>query len=264
MLLEARGLTVTFGGLVALHELSLEVEAGALVGLIGPNGAGKTTAIDALGGFVPHRGRVLVGGTDLTGRPPHERARAGLARTWQSGELFADLTLRENCLVVADRRSPMATLAELWRPVPSEAEDRALAALARVGLVDVADQLPGELPLGHRTLAGVARALAADPAFLLLDEPAAGLRIDETRLLGETLRRLADEGLGVLLVDHDMGLVLSVCRSVTVLDFGRVLASGPPAEIRRDREVVAAYLGSVADQADQADEAGRPARGAQG
>jgi branched-chain amino acid transport system ATP-binding protein len=242
--LTAQGVSVRFGGLQALADVELEVPEGALVGLIGPNGAGKTTFIDAITGFVPAGGRVQLAGTELSGLAPHERARAGLARTWQSGELFDDLTVGENLAVAAERPSVWATIREvLWK---GDAEPAAVhEALALVGLEDVVGRLPAELTQGERKLVGVARALAASPRVVCLDEPAAGLDTAESAQLGSRLRQVVDRGLAMLLVDHDMGLVLSICDRIVVLEFGQVIASGTPEEVRRDRRVVEAYLGGA-------------------
>jgi branched-chain amino acid transport system ATP-binding protein len=226
--LEVRGLAVRFGGVRAVDAVDLEVGQGQLVGLIGPNGAGKTTLIDALTGFVPATGTVRFAGRDLSGLAPHRRARAGLVRTWQSLELFDDLTVEENLSVAAADRSAVS------------------AALEVVDLAAEADRLPTELSQGQRKLVGVARALAARPALLCLDEPAAGLDSSESLELGERLRAIVATGVSILLVDHDMGLVLSVSDHLYVLEFGRVIAEGPPAEVRVNERVVAAYLGASA------------------
>jgi branched-chain amino acid transport system ATP-binding protein len=252
--LETTELSVSFGGVRAVDAVSLQLGAGQLVGLIGPNGAGKTTTIDAISGFVPAQGRVVLGGDDVTGWSPHRRARRGLVRTWQSMELFDDLTLEENCRVAAE---PVTT-GRLVRDVllgpraDRVGDDVARDALDRVGLASVGGCHPDEVSLGQRKLAGVARALAAQPSVLLLDEPAAGLDTTESQVLGERLRALLGPGLTMLLVDHDMGLVLSVCDHVYVIDFGRVIASGPPAAVRSDERVVAAYLGRSADRTSEA------------
>lgn len=242
--LQARGLGVTFGGVRALLDLSLEVGDGQLVGLIGPNGAGKTTTIDALTGFVAHEGRVSVLGTDLTDAPPHRRAAAGLARTWQSLELFDDLTVEENLRVAADRSSLVSTLGDLVRPARSRPDDGVTFALDVLNLGPVAGAYPPELSLGRRKLAAVARGLAARPSVLLLDEPAAGLDSSESLAFGETMRRVVEAGTSMLLIDHDMALVLGVCDHLYVLDFGRLIADGPPDVVRNDPRVVAAYLGT--------------------
>ncbi len=243
--LKATGVSVSFGGVRAVVDVDLNVGAGRLVGLIGPNGAGKTTFIDAITGFVRSRGRVELDGRDLTGLPPHARARLGLARTWQSIELFDDLSVRENLLVASYRPSVLQTLREaVTRPAPGPAEIEPVLEL--LGLQALADELPGELSQGQRKLVGIARALVAQPRVVCLDEPAAGLDTGESEELGRRLRSLADGGQSMLLVDHDMGLVLGICDEVVVLEFGEVIARGAPEAVRRDERVVAAYLGNAA------------------
>ena len=254
MLLRTDGLTVTFAGLRAVSSVDLEVGPGRLVGLIGPNGAGKTTFVDALTGFVPASGRVELEGQDITGLPAHRRARTGLARTWQSLELFDEMTVAENLQVAADRPSVTGFLEDLIRPGRTRAGHAVDEALAIVGLADAADRLPTELSLGDRKLVGVARALAAGPRVLCLDEPAAGLDTAESEALGRRLRQVVETGVSILLIDHDMGLVLGVSDDVYVLDFGEVIAHGSPGEIRRDERVIGAYLGSRA----RAEHAGQP------
>jgi branched-chain amino acid transport system ATP-binding protein len=243
--LATTGLSVRFGGVHAVEDVDLAVDDGQLVGLIGPNGAGKTTFIDAITGYVRHTGRVQLDGRDLEGLPPHVRARRGLARTWQSTELFDDLTVRENLTVAADRPSFLGLAAELvGRRLGSEASSD--EALALLDLVPLADAMPSELTQGQRKLVGVARAIAMRPRLLCLDEPAAGLDTHESDDLGRRLRGIADAGTTTLLIDHDMGLVLTICDRIVVLEFGKVIASGPPDEVRRDPRVVSAYLGGAA------------------
>ena len=243
--LSARGISVSFGGVHAVVDVDLDVNHGQLVGLIGPNGAGKTTFIDAITGFVPCRGQVSLEGVDITGMPPHSRSRLGLARTWQSIELFDDLTVRENLAVAAYRPTILATVKEtLSRPAPeSEVLEEALALL---GLQPYADAMPADLAQGQRKLVGVARALVARPKVICLDEPAAGLDTNESAELGRHLRQVVDQGTPVLLVDHDMGLVLSISDEVVVLEFGKVIAAGKPEAVRTNPQVVSAYLGSAA------------------
>jgi branched-chain amino acid transport system ATP-binding protein len=242
--LSAHGVSVSFGGVHALVDVDLEVAAGGLVGLIGPNGAGKTTFIDAITGFVRSRGRVELAGRDVSRLAPHERARSGLARTWQAGELFDDLTVGENLAVASERRSVWGTAKEvLWKAPANGAAVR--DALTVVGLEAARDKLPSQLSQGDRKLVGVARALAAGPDVVCLDEPAAGLDSAESEQLGRRLRQVVQRGTAMVLVDHDMSLVLSACDWIVVLEFGKVIATGTPDEVRRDRRVVEAYLGSA-------------------
>ncbi len=242
-LLHTEQLAVTYGGVCALGGVDLDVVEGTLVGLIGPNGAGKTTFIDALTGFAPATGRVTFRGREVTDLGPQHRARLGLARTWQAVELFDDLSVRENLQVAAERQSVRALLSDLLRPRRSRAGEGVDPALAAVGVAHLADRHPGELSHGERKLVGVARALAASPSLVCLDEPAAGLDTAESRQLGARLRGIVEAGTTILLVDHDMGLVLDVCDRVVVLDEGTLIADGTPGEIQRSPEVVQAYLG---------------------
>ncbi len=242
--LEARGVSVSFGGVRALVDVDLRVESGQLLGLIGPNGAGKTTFIDAISGFVGYRGSVLLDGRDLSGKAPHERARLGLARTWQSIDLFDDLTVRENIAVAADHPSAWAALRGVVSS-PSERTEQIENALDMFGLDGRADAMPSELSQADRKLVGVARALAAAPRLLCLDEPAAGLDSLEREALGRHLREIVDRGTSMLLVDHDMGLILSISDYVVVLEFGEVIAHGTPDAVRNDPNVISAYLGSA-------------------
>jgi branched-chain amino acid transport system ATP-binding protein len=246
-ILKAAGVSVSFGGVHALVDADLDVAAGQLVGLIGPNGAGKTTFIDALTGFVRAEGKIELDGRDLTRLPPHARARLGLARTWQSIELFDDLTVRENLLVAAHRPSIWTTLKESVS-TPGSGSSEISDSLSLLGLESLAEALPDELSQGQRKLVGIARALVAQPRLVCLDEPAAGLDTSESEELGRRLRRLVDGGQSMLLIDHDMGLVLGICDYVVVLEFGKVIARGVPDEVRRDQRVVAAYLGSAASE----------------
>lgn len=245
-LLQADDLVVRFGGVTAVDHVSLAVPSGGLIGLIGPNGAGKTTTIDALTGFVSHRGRIRLDGIAIDGAPAHERARAGLVRTWQSLELFDDLTVRENCDVATVPQHLSSFGQDLVRPGRDIDRDSTDDAIGLLELGDVVDRHPTELSLGRRKLVAVARALAQRPRLLLLDEPAAGLDSTESLALGAKLRAVVDSGVAILLVDHDMGLVLGVCDRLSVLDFGKVIAEGTPAQIRSDARVIDAYLGASA------------------
>jgi branched-chain amino acid transport system ATP-binding protein len=245
-LLDTEQLTVTFGGLRAVDEVSISIDQGQLVGLIGPNGAGKTTFIDGLTGFVPTTGSITFDGRDLTAAGPHDRAQAGMVRTWQSLELFDDLTVTENLRVAAEPSSAKGFVLDLFHPNRKRSVDSVEDALKRLELTDVANRVPGELSQGQRKLIGVARALAARPKLVLMDEPAAGLDTAESQELGKRLRTIVDDGTTIFLIDHDMGLVLTVCDYVYVIEFGRVIAQGTPAEIRTNERVITAYLGEQA------------------
>ena len=228
------GLTVRYGGVVAVDDVSFSVEPGTVVGLIGPNGAGKTTLIDAVTGFTPYEGTVTMGDDPLDGAPPHRRTHSGLARTFQAIDLYDDLSVRENVIV--------GQAAARGRSIDPPDLDRVLAS---VGLEEVAERQASELSQGQRQLVSIARALVGGPTVLLLDEPAAGLDSTESAWLGERIRAIADSGVAVLLVDHDMHLVLTLCDQIQVLDFGRLIATGTPDQIRRDPVVGAAYLGET-------------------
>jgi ABC-type branched-subunit amino acid transport system ATPase component/ABC-type branched-subunit amino acid transport system permease subunit len=244
-LLSVRSLSVSFGGINALDDIDLVVEHGSFVGLIGPNGAGKTTFVDAVSGYVrPVRGTIGFADGCIDRLRPHVRARRGLARTFQGVELFDDLTVVENVLVAAEPVRWWTSAADVVRHRPGRLDD-ALWALDIVGMRRSADLEPSALSHGQRKLVGIARAVASRPKLVLLDEPAAGLDTHESRTLGTHLRSLVAEGIGVLLIDHDMGLVLGACDEIWVLDFGRVLAHGSPDTIRADRAVIDAYLGDA-------------------
>ncbi|MCC3331876.1 ABC transporter ATP-binding protein [Nocardia abscessus] len=234
-LLEVDDVTVVFGGNRALDGAGLRAERGAVTGLIGPNGAGKSTLFDVICGLrKPTKGRVAIDGADVTRLGPSRRARHGLARTFQRLELFGRLSVRDNLLVAAELGPQRRHAARIVTEI-----------IDRLGLHEIADASADELPTGTGRLVEVGRAIAARPSLILLDEPAAGQDHTETERFGELLRSLADDGTAVLLVEHDMGLVMNVCDEVFVLDLGKVIASGPPAVIRADETVLAAYLGDL-------------------
>ena len=251
-LLETVGLTVRYGNVVAVDQLDLHVGEGSIVGLIGPNGAGKTSFIDALTGLTPAQGEINFAGRDLSALAAHQRAKAGLVRTWQSIELFEDLTVRENLQVAAETESRFDLLVDLFRPRGRRTVEAATAVDESLALLDLADQserFPTELSQGERKLVGVARALAARPRLVCMDEPAAGLNSDESRAFGRRLRGIVDGGTSILLVDHDMGLVFEVCDYLYVIDFGKLLTEGTSAQVRADPAVIQAYLGGSAEVA---------------
>lgn len=239
-LLETTGLTVRFGGHVAVNDVNVAVEAGTIVGLIGPNGAGKTTMFNAIGGLQDvSGGRVTLAGRNVTDVAPHERARLGLARTFQRLELFGSLTARENVLVGAEARRRWGSDGGLK---PRKETDQLLE---RVGLTDVARERADSLPTGTARLVELARAIATRPKLLLLDEPASGQDEGETERFAEVLQQLRDDGMAILLVEHDVPLVMRLCSHIVVLDFGQVLASGSPDAIQSDKAVLDAYLGDA-------------------
>lgn len=247
--LSTNGLSVAFGGVKALTDVTIRVLPGQLVGLIGPNGAGKTTCIDALTGFVTSSGRIDFDGTDISGWAAHKRAHRGLMRTWQSTEIFSDLTVAENLMIGSATHNIKHVLLDLIAPGRKRELTPVLPYLERFGIADLADRMPSELSSGQRKLVGVARALAAKPRLVLMDEPAAGLDSHESLALGAHLRGVVDDGTSILLIDHDMGLVLSVCDYLYVLDSGLLIAEGTPAQIRRNKHVLAAYLGETDENA---------------
>ena len=237
-LLEVDGATVRFGGNVALDAVSLAAEPGVVTGLIGPNGAGKTTLFNVITGLLPpNQGRIRLGDKDVTRLSPTRRARRGLGRTFQRLELFSLLSVRENIRVAADVRKG-------WSRDKDNPAEVVESIIERVGLTHVADARVDSLPTGQCRLVELGRCLATKPKVLLLDEPASGQDETETEQFAGLLRELADEGMVVVLVEHDVQLVMSICRTVHVLDFGRIIASGTPAEIQTDQAVLAAYLGT--------------------
>lgn len=234
--LEVRGISVRFGGHQALDDVHLRVPAGAVTGLIGPNGAGKTTAFNVVCGLQPvQRGQVFLDGRDVTRAAPYRRARAGLARTFQRLELFPLLSVRENVRVAVGLSR---------RGRGRDPDVVAIEALERVGMGDFADHRIAQLSTGQARRVELARSLATDPTVLLLDEPASGQSDEDTERFADLLEELAGEGIAVLLVEHDVPLVMRVCDLVHVLDFGRIISSGTPTEIRADHQVMEAYLGA--------------------
>ena len=253
MLLVAEGLTRRFGGLTAVDDFSMRVAQGEIKAVIGPNGAGKSTLFNLLTAFDrPDAGRVLLDGEDLTGLPTHRIVAKGLVRTFQNTKLFDSMTARENVMVGRHTRTRtnMLAAAVRWPGVATEeraSREEAGRLLRLVGLGDQADVVAADLTQGRRRLLEVARALAAEPRLMLLDEPAAGLDSAETAELSEVLFRIRDTGTTIVVVEHDMGLVMEVSDEVVVLDRGRKIAEGPPRLIQKDPAVIAAYLGEGED-----------------
>jgi ABC-type branched-subunit amino acid transport system ATPase component len=252
------GVTVDFGGVRALDDISLVARDGRITGLIGPNGAGKTTLFDCVSGLVaPSSGRIELFGTDVTGWPLHDRARLGLGRTFQRLELFGSLTVEENLVVALEAASSVGGLAgEIFRrpasiDVRHRAQGRAVELLELVGLTQHARSRAADLPIGLGRVLDVARTLATEPKLLMLDEPSSGLNDEETARLAGLLRTLQRErDLSMLIVEHDMDFVLGLSSTAYVLDFGKLLARGSPDELRADARVRAAYLGDeVTDHA---------------
>ena len=252
-IMEVKNLTVKFGGLVALDDVSFNIKRGEILGLIGPNGAGKTTCFNAMTGvYKPTSGQVLLEGQSVLGRQRHKITRLGLARTFQNIRLFGEMTALENVVVGLDARHKTSVLGALLR-VPRHGREerssieRGLALLEFVGIADDAAVLSRHLPYGHQRRLEIARALATDPKVLCLDEPAAGFNPAEKLELMSLIRAIRNDGYTVLLIEHDMKLVMGLTDRIVVLEFGKKLADGLPIDIRNDPRVVAAYLGEPED-----------------
>lgn len=250
-LLSLQGVTRRFGGLVAVDGIDLEVAEGGVTAVIGPNGAGKTTLFSLISGFrEPNAGRIVFAGEDITARPPEQIAALGLIRTFQLVQLFQNLSVLENIQVGCHLHTSGGALSALirgrgTRQAEREVEARARELLDFVGLEGAAEAEASALAYGQQRLLEIARALAAQPKLLLLDEPAAGLSTDESKRLSATIRAIAERGTTVLLIEHDMTLVMNTADEVVVLDFGRKVTQGTPHEVRNNPDVIAAYLGGV-------------------
>src|SRR5260221_2493857 len=252
----AEGVTIRFGGLTAVDDATIEVPEGGFIGLIGPNGAGKTTLFNTVSGFItPTRGRIAFEGRDITSMPASARARLGIGRTFQKLELFGRMTVFDNLMVAAESAESRLDIVSdiLSLPRRHSEESRcaliAQAMLNALGLEWARDRRAADLPVGHARILELGRALCTRPKLMLLDEPSSGLDSDETKAFGALLKRVnKDMGVSILLVEHDMDLVMDVCKALYVLDFGRLIAHGTPKEIVKDPAVRAAYLGEEDDE----------------
>jgi branched-chain amino acid transport system ATP-binding protein len=249
-LLRLHGVSLAFGGLQAVEQVSFDVPAGSIRAVIGPNGAGKTTLFNLVTGFLsPQQGLIVYQGEEIQGLPAHRIARQGIARTFQLVQLFSHMTVLENVMVGRHRLSRSGLLAGALqfprtRGEEKEIQAKAMEALEFVGLADRAQQPAAILPLGLKRMLEIARALASAPDLLLLDEPASGLDAVETERLKDLIMVLREQGITILLVEHDMGLTMEVADEIAVLNYGKLIADGPPRVIQKNPEVIAAYLGT--------------------
>jgi sulfate-transporting ATPase len=270
MTLEVKGLSVKYGGTTAVDDATLTVRPGQVLGLIGPNGAGKTSLIDAVTGFTKMTpgSQLLLDGKDISKMSATKRSRLGLGRSFQSLELFEDSTVLDNLRAASDPRDMGSYVRDLVWPVNAPLPDNVLATIREFNLEDDLDRQVEDLPYGQRRLLAMARAVATESSVLLLDEPAAGLGDAETAELAHLVGRLAKEwGMAVLVVEHDMNFVMSICDELHVLDFGRTIATGKPSQVRNDPAVIAAYLGEEEDahtKSASARTAPRPVLGTEG
>ena len=257
MLLETQHLTRAFGGVIAVNDVDFHAEEGRITGLIGPNGAGKTTLFNNMTGLdVPSSGKVFFDGKDITGKAAHEICRLGIARTFQNIRLFKDMTVLENVMIGRHFKVGDAHKGRFLQSLKSyfgmEKEEKriveeAMEYLEFFGLSEFAHEDAKNLPYGHQRELEIARAMATEPKLLFLDEPAAGMNPQETDHLMDTIRRIRDKGVSVVLIEHDMKLVMNICDEITVLSFGMKIGEGTPEEIKNNQEVIEAYLGREED-----------------
>jgi branched-chain amino acid transport system ATP-binding protein len=253
-ILQVRDLVRNFGGIVAVNDFSLDVYPGSIHGLIGPNGAGKTTTFNVISGFyAPSNGKVIYLGQDISGRKTSSLAELGLIRTFQGTTLFHELSVLDNVRLGCHRSARASFVRRILgsdRATEEAADRKALGILEFFGLQDLADELASNLPHGHQRALGMAVALAADPKLMLLDEPFTGMNPEETSRMVQLVRRVRDEqGVTIMLIEHDMQAVMGLCETITVMNFGTLLAQGTPVEVRTNPAVIEAYLGSAADAA---------------
>lgn len=253
MFLEIDQLTMQFGGLIAVNNVSISIEKGEIHGLIGPNGSGKTTVFNVLSGYYkPTSGRVSFEGKKITALPAHQITAAGFARTFQNLRLFSSMTVLDNVLVGMGHHAKTGLWEALFNPVAVQREeqefvDKAMKLLDLLGISSFANERATSLPYGHQRRVEIARALATNPKIILLDEPAAGLNDVETENLRKTLMKIRDSGVTIFLVEHDMKLVMRICEVITVLDYGKKIAEGTGTIISKDPVVIEAYLGQEED-----------------
>ncbi|MFH0915727.1 MAG: ABC transporter ATP-binding protein [bacterium] len=248
-ILELQGLRKQFGELVAVDDVDMSVEEGEIRGLIGPNGSGKTTIFNCITGFLrPTGGKVIWQGEDITGKPPHEVAGKGLAHTFQLTNLFRDMTALQNVVMACHLHTGVGLFGQFLMTKRTKQRDREIekksaGILETMGIVDVKDEIAGDLPHGYQEALGVAIALATVPKILLLDEPVTGMNPTETKDMMERIRSLRDQGITILLVEHDMKAVMSTCEKITVVNFGKKISEGDPEGVCSHEEVIEAYLG---------------------
>jgi len=251
-LLELRGVTKRFGGLVAVDNVDLDIEEGEIRGIIGPNGAGKTTLFNVItGNYSVTKGSIKYNGEDITGLSPHEIASRGLVRTFQQTALFNEFTLLKNVSVACHLHAKVMLFGAVAhtptaQQTQRQAEERALEILEFMGLAGLKDELAVNLPHGHQRSLGVAIGLAAEPKLLLLDEPVTGMNPAEKQHMVGLIRKVRDRGITIMLVEHDMRTVMGICEKISVLDFGKKIAEGLPEEISNNQQVIEAYLGTEA------------------
>ena len=250
-LLKINNLGIQFGGLRAVDGLNMGIEQGSIHGLIGPNGAGKTTTFNLISGFIrPTEGSIHLRGDDITGLPMYLVARRGVIRTFQHSTLFAEMTVIENVLVGTHMRyrpKLLASIAGIGNNVKRQVQESAEKALDFFDLMPFANTRAGDLAHGHQRALGIAIALVAEPDIMLLDEPFTGMNPEETRTMMKLMFKIRDSGITILIVEHDMHAIMGLCDIITVMNFGKLLTEGKPAEVRSHKDVIEAYLGSVAD-----------------